>query len=454
MIHHDERNLRLQCDSIILIYNVASLLVDIQCTFVFLDHLLRFIFGREDKRIAVVVSLSDIFRQIFLAVIFSGTVCTVNCQSILEPVFSERIVVAVCHFFIAYALDRLVLRGFDRKASAVEKIVCLSLGVSFFIHKILYHVFDQRVGKVRIRRCVFCNSRRLENAVVYRICNGFVVFRLADISLIQHISQDGFPALCIVIGIGHGIISGRILRDRGDDCTFRQCQIRRVFIEIALCRSLHAETSLPQIDRIHISLKDFFLAHFFFKLESQILLLKFTFYPFETALIDKIRKDIVFDKLLGQCAGAFREIKSVGDAHDTGAYDTLKVNSVVFVETFILYSHKCVWEILGICRDLLVRLIYTVGIRITKSLKHISALIGNIGRITLREYVFCRDGGSIVDDMFGKDYGSDDTYDSQKEYTDYKGFKESYAYAFLFHSFFGRKTFLSSGKVSFPVIHE
>ena len=111
-------------------------------------------------------------------------------------------------------------------------------------------------------------------------------------------------------------------------------------------------------------------------------------------------------------------------------------------------------QIFGIGCNLLIRFVNTVGIGVFQSFHHGSALISNVSRISLGKYIIGRNGGSVVYDLFGKDSASDDTYDSQEEYTYDEGFKEPYTYTFLFHSFFRRNTFFSSGKVSFPVIHE
>ena len=147
-------------------------------------------------------------------------------------------------------------------------------------------------------------------------------------------------------------------------------------------------------------------------------------------------------------------MKAIGNTYNSGSYDTLKVDSVVLVKTFVLDCYKCMGEILGICRNLRICFIDTVGIGVFQSLEYVPALISNICCISLGKYVICRDSRSIVYDLLGKDRASYETDDSQKEYTYDKSLKEPYAYSFLFHSLFRRNTLFSSGKVSFSVIHE
>ena len=73
---------------------------------------------------------------------------------------------------------------------------------------------------------------------------------LINISLIQHLLENLFTALCILIGIADRIITGRILRDRSNDRAFRQIQFGYVFIKIPRGCRLNTERILTQVDRI------------------------------------------------------------------------------------------------------------------------------------------------------------------------------------------------------------
>ena len=376
-------------------------------------------------------------------------------HSIFQAIFCCRIIALVRYYFVTDSLNRCILRGFDGKPATVDQIVCLCFGIPLFIHEILNYIFDQCIRKIGVRCCVRRDGCSFEDPVVYLVCHGLVIFCLGNVPLVQHIAENGFTACGILFRICHRIIVGWILRDGCNDRTFGKCKVSGIFVEVTGCSCLYAETSLTEVDRVHIGFKDLFLAHFFFNLKGEILFLQLSLNFVEKRfLIDKVREYIVFDKLLGQCTGTFGKIETVGDAYDTGSYDTLEINPIVFVKTFVLDRHECMGKILGICRDLLICFIDTVGIGIFQSLDHVSALISNISRISLGKYVICRDCGSIVYDLLGKDRASYETYDSQKEYTYDKSFKEPYAYSFLFHSLFRRNTFFSSGKVSISVIHE
>ena len=226
-----------------------------------------------------------------------------DCKSEIKTILFDRIIVFIRDYFIADLLHRSILCGCDRKSAAIEQIVCLCLRIALYIHKILNNIFDQSVSEVRVRSSILCDGCGLKNTIIYLICHSFIIFSLGDIPLLQHITEDSFPALSILFGVCHRVISSRILCDGCNDRAFGQRQIRGGFVKVALSCSLYPETPLPQIDRVHISFQNLFFAHFFFKLQSKILLLELTFNSFKTALIDKIRKDIVFDKLLCKCAG-------------------------------------------------------------------------------------------------------------------------------------------------------
>ena len=126
----------------------------------------------------------------------------------------------------------------------------------------------------------------------------------------------------------------------------------------------------------------------------------------------------------------------------------------MLVETLVLNRHEGMGQEFMICRDLVICSVNAVGVRILQGVDGRSVHIYNIRRVSFRKNIVCRHGGRIIYDLLGEDGCTDDTDYSEKKYTDYHCFKESYANAFFLHSFFRRNILFPSGKIIFSVIHE
>ena len=119
------------------------------------------------------------------------------------------------------------------------------------------------------------------------------------------------------------------------------------------------EASLPEIDGVHIRFKDLILVHLFLDLQCKVLLLKLSLDTVvKCLLIHKVRKDIVLDELLCDCAGALGK-GTARDTDDSGPDDSLEVDSVVVIEALVLDRHKGISHVLG---NLFKILINPVGI--------------------------------------------------------------------------------------------
>ena len=226
-------------------------------------------------------------------------------QCKFKTVFRSRIIIRIRRHFIADLLDRKILRGDNGKSAAVEQIVGLSFGISLLIFQVFDDVFDQRICEVGVRRLVLCDRRCLQNTVIHVIGHGLIVLRLINISLLEHIAEYGSAPLRIFLRILDRVKPGRVLGDRGDDRTFGEGQVRRIFVEVTGGGRLYAEAALSQVDGVHIRFQDLILGHLFFKLKGEILLLQLTLDFVKPFFIDEIGEDIVLDQLLGQRTGAF-----------------------------------------------------------------------------------------------------------------------------------------------------
>ena len=147
------------------------------------------------------------------------------------------------------------------------------------------------------------------------------------------------------------IVLGRILCDTGKCRTFGQIQFPDVFIEILSCRSLHAVCAGSKVDGVQIVLKNYILiVDLIFHLDGKILFLEFSGETLQPgAFLGPVGKHIIFQKLLGNGAGALGKVAG-GDISYKSTENTSHINTVMFIKTFILNSH---YSMLEINRDLL-----------------------------------------------------------------------------------------------------
>ena len=164
------------------------------------------------------------------------------------------------------------------------------------------------------------------------------------------------PPSIVVLRVRYRVVSVRILGDTGNTCTFGQGKLRHLFTEVPFGCSLYTQTVLSQIDGVHVAFQDLFLAHLLFDLESKELFLELSFQFIKKCFfLYEIGKYIILDQLLGQgtCTLLFPAKSRNGS---TG--DSLDVNTVVVVETFILGCHKCVRQMFRYIGE---SFVYSVG---------------------------------------------------------------------------------------------
>ena len=179
------------------------------------------------------------------AIIFYGSVRSCNGQCIIQAVFFEAgIVGIVIHLFIADLLYGKILGGVDAQSAAVYGVVCLGFGIAKLCLQVFHDLFDQGVYKIAVGSiCCLGGIDRLDPGVNI-IGHGFVISRLLDVALVQHIAQHFFPPLAVFLGIGHRVVAGRVLCDAGNDRAFGKGQLGAVFSKVTLGSRLHAQSAL------------------------------------------------------------------------------------------------------------------------------------------------------------------------------------------------------------------
>ena len=241
--------------------------------------------------------------------------------------------------------------------------------------------------------------------------------------------------------MGYRVVTGGILCNCRDNRAFGERQIGYVFVEITGGGGLNAEAALPQVDCVHVCLQNLFLVHLFFNPEGKILFLEFSFHPvIKCLLCYKIWKYVVFDQLLGNGAGAFGKIKAVCNAYHAGAKNTLKINAVMFIKTFVLNGYKSIRHVF---RNIFISPVYTVGVGILECPYLCAVLVYDGSCIAFRHDIVCRYIRCVVYDLFRHDGDADNTDDCQKQDTQDKRLEKSDTDAFFLQSLLGRDLVLS-----------
>ena len=75
----------------------------------------------------------------------------------------------------------------------------------------------------------------------------------------------------------NGVIPGRILCNSGNNGTFGQIKFIYLLVKITKRCGLDTQGILSQVDGIHVVYQNGILIHYLFQLNSQVLLLDFTF---------------------------------------------------------------------------------------------------------------------------------------------------------------------------------
>ena len=314
------------------------------------------LFLRIKQKVKFRIVIAEEKLHHFLAVILNRSIGMGDGQ---RPVQSHlgirRVIVRILEFFIQYGLDPGVLCGIDMQTAAVNRILRLDFRITLLDHQVVDHLGDDFVIKIGIRGFLFLKLTLHLDPLINVIIERFLIFRLGDIALFQHIVQHTVPAFLIVFRMGSRIIPCRCLRDRGEHRAFGKVQILGILAEISLGCRLDAVAAASEIDGIQVIFKNnafcvfSLLRQIFFQLERQILFLELTPETFQRVFVHPVCEYIVFQKLLGDGTGALCEVKAICNTYDSSPQDTAGVYSVMLIETFVFDRHD---RVLHVQRDL------------------------------------------------------------------------------------------------------
>ena len=182
----------------------------------------------------------------FFTVVLRRTICPVDSKCVIKPIFciTIEIIPYISNFVITDGLNISILCNVDRKAAAIEQIICLCFCITLLSYKIIYNLIYDSIDEISVRFGCSCICCCFGNAVIYIISHSFIVFSLCDNALFLHVFQNFFPSFCIILRVADRIQIRRTLSDRCDNCTFRKSQVFCIFIKVTLCGCLNSEASL------------------------------------------------------------------------------------------------------------------------------------------------------------------------------------------------------------------
>ena len=363
-IHEHEGNLRLQGREELL----AQLLIGIpdELRLILLDIGLRRVLRAEEAVEADALHLLHPADEVLLGVVHDRAVVVLQRIAPGHGMLRRVIVVRIIDLLIDDRLEARILGRVDREATGVQEVGRLVLRIAEAVLELLDHLCRQLIHEVGVRlilrRLLYIDI--LDTRVhVVRPC--FIILRLIDIALLEHVLQHLCTALCVPLWMGDRVESARILRDRRDHGTLGERQITHFFIKVASRRHLDAEGIRAEVDGVQIlgddTLLDFFLAEsrLVLDLEGQVLLLELPDITLELSFVETSAEDIVLDQLLRDRRAAARGVV-IGNHAAHRTEDRFQVDAVVLPEALILDRDEGVDEIL---RELLVAHALTVRAR-------------------------------------------------------------------------------------------
>ena len=360
-VHEHEGNLRLQGREELL----AQLLIGIpnELRLILLDIGLRRVLRAEEAVEVDALHLLHPADEVLLGVVHDRAVVVLQRIAPGHGMLRRVIVVRIIDLLIDDGLEARILGRVDREATGVQEVGRLVLRIAEAVLELLDHLCRQLIHEVGVRLILglLLYIDILDTRVhVVRPC--FIILRLIDIALLEHVLQHLCTALCISLRMRDRVQAARILRDRCDHGTLGERQIAHFFIKVTSRRHLDAEGIRTEVDGVQIlgddTLLDFFLAEsrLVLDLEGQVLLLELPDITLELSFVETSAEDIVLDQLLRDRRAAARGVVIRHHAADR-TEDRLQVDAVVLPEALILDRDEGVDEVL---RELLVAYALTI----------------------------------------------------------------------------------------------
>ena len=360
-VHEHEGNLRLQGREELL----AQLLIGIpnELRLILLDIGLRRVLRAEEAVEVDALHLLHPADEVLLGVVHDRAVVVLQRIAPGHGMLRRVIVVRIIDLLIDDGLEARILGGVDRETTRIQEVGRLVLRIAEAVLELLDHLCRQLIHEVGVRLILgLLLYVDILDARVHVVRPCFIILRLIDIALLEHVLQYLRTALCISLRMRDRVQAARILRDRCDHGTLGERQIAHFFIKVASRRHLDAEGIRTEVDGVQIlgddTLLDFFLAEsrLVLDLEGQVLLLELSDIALELSFVETAAEDIVLDQLLRDRRAAARGVVIRHHAADR-TEDRLQVDAVVLPEALILDRDEGVDEVL---RELLVAYALTI----------------------------------------------------------------------------------------------
>ena len=264
------------------------------------------------------------------------------------PAGREVGVAIVPHQILHGGLHLGVDGGLDRKAARVQQLLRFGLRNVLLGHDVLHQLAEQGIGKVRgshggvLLACVLFRQHQ-------RLGGGVAVVLLADHTLLPHIVHEEVAAVDQILGVGIGVVVGRILGDGCNGSALPQGQLADILVEVFVRRRLHALNGTGEADGVQVRFQDRLLGVTAAQAERTVDLAQFAQSTLDAAGAVIIGQ--VFDELLLQCGCTLLgAVDGQQILVDHGADRALEVDARLIVKILVLGADE---RILQVGRDLL-----------------------------------------------------------------------------------------------------
>ena len=141
--------------------------------------------------------------------------------------------------YIQIILDIFIHRCIDAVAAFQNFVFRRLVGISIFIHQILNDLFQDIVLKIAQRSLLSRIGGIIISHYLDLFCHGLVVLCLGNISLLEHLTQNPFPAFPVIFLVIEQLPLGRVLGNGDQRSTFRNTQLADILTKIQVCRGLY-----------------------------------------------------------------------------------------------------------------------------------------------------------------------------------------------------------------------
>ena len=264
-----------------------------------------------------------------------------------QAAIAVRKVFGVGVVFINNFLNAGIDCGIDGITAGDQKILCDFIGAVLDLHNRCDGIFNHGVLKPGINAALRVGGTAGVAVMIDKfqmLGHSLAVFRLTDVSLAEHFSENDFLAFLIALLIGVRAVHGGVVGNADDAGSFRQGELRRRLAEVIICRGVDAVAPMAEIDDVQVPLHNFFFCIILLQLQR--------LENFQQLALngDIVVAGVVFDDLLRQSGAAVGVAHAQEHVQERGG-GTVPVHAVVLIKAFVLNGND---RVLHLLRDILI----------------------------------------------------------------------------------------------------